>query len=64
MAQMEKCPVCHGNCDPGEIIGNKCPECREQERQMRERDEYAFRVMTSPYYQMDLMEVLNEQETV
>lgn len=60
MAQMEECPVCHGNCDPGEIVGNKCPECRELEMQMRARDEHAFKVMISPLCQMDLMEMLRE----
>lgn len=60
MAQMEECRICHGNCDPGEIVGGKCLECMEKERQMQARSEHAFRVMTSPYYQMDLMEVLRE----
>lgn len=60
MAQMEECRICHENCDPGEIVGGKCLECMEKERQMQARNEHAFRVMTSPYYQMDLMEVLRE----
>lgn len=62
MPQMVECPVCHGNCDPGEIVGGRCLDCMEQERQMQERSEHAFKIMTSPFYQMDLMEVLNESK--
>ena len=28
-----ECPICHGRCDPGEMIGGVCLECREEERQ-------------------------------
>ncbi|MCM1128227.1 MAG: hypothetical protein NC429_17385, partial [Lachnospiraceae bacterium] len=54
------CNKCGANCDSGEIVGNRCPECWEQERQMRAQSEHAFRVMTSPFYQMDLMEAFPE----
>lgn len=64
MAQMVECQFCHYNYDPGEIVAGKCIDCMEKERKMQARSEHAFRVMTSPFYQMDLMEVLNEQETV
>ena len=30
-----ECPICHGRCDPGEMIGGVCLECREEERQKR-----------------------------
>lgn len=32
-----ECPICHGRCDPGEMIGGVCLECREEERQEEER---------------------------
>ena len=31
-----ECPICHGRCDPGEMIGGVCLECREEERQEEE----------------------------
>ncbi len=62
MAQMVECPFCHYSYDPGEIIGGKCLDCMEQERQMQARSEHAFKVMTSPFYQMDFMEALNESK--
>lgn len=34
-----ECPICHGRCDPGEMIGGVCLECREEERQEEERQE-------------------------
>ena len=57
---MITCNKCGANCDPGEIVGGQCLDCMEQERQIQSNSENAFKVMTSPFYQMDLMEVLRE----
>lgn len=57
---MITCNKCGANCDPGEIVGGQCLDCMEQERRIQSKSEHAFKVMTSPYYQMDLMEVLRE----
>lgn len=61
---MVTCRKCGGNCDPGEIVGGICIECMEQERQMQIRHEHAVRIITSPWYQPNFMEVLNEKRTV
>lgn len=53
------CKDCGGNCDPGDMVGDICLECMEQKRQMQTRSEHAFRVMTSPWVQLDFMEVLH-----
>lgn len=29
--QNYECRTCHGLCDPGELVGNTCTECREKE---------------------------------
>lgn len=52
------CRKCGANCDPGDIVGGQCLDCMEQERQMQVRSEHAFRIMTSPWYQMNLSEVI------
>lgn len=58
---MITCNKCGANCDPGEIVGGQCLDCMEQERLMQARSEHAFRVMTSPFYQMNLMEVMENE---
>lgn len=58
---MITCNKCGANCDPGEIVGGQCLDCMEQERLMQARSEHAFKVMTSPYYQMNLMEVMESE---
>lgn len=55
---MTRCRKCGGNCDPGEVVQGVCLECMDQERKMQTRQEHAFRIMTSPFYQMNLMEVI------
>ena len=42
---MEKCKVCGGNCDNGELIGGVCPECREEERMRQIRADEMVRRM-------------------
>lgn len=51
---MEKCKVCGGNCDNGELIGGVCPECLEEERQRQKRADVVARIMNSPAEQMEL----------
>lgn len=40
-----ECPICHGRCDPGEMIGGVCLECREEERQRIVRRDNVVRMM-------------------
>ena len=48
-----ECSVCHGNCDPGELVGGVCPEClEEQTRQMLMRDKVR-RLVIAPYEQLE-----------
>lgn len=61
---MITCRKCGANCDPGDIVGGQCLDCMEQERQMQICQEHAFKIMTSPWVQLDFMEVLNEKRTV
>ena len=49
-----ECHVCHGMCDPGELIGGVCPECIEEERQRKIRSESVIKMMHSQSYQMEL----------
>ena len=49
-----ECPICHGRCDPGEMIGGVCLECREEERQQIIRRRSVAQIMSSPCYQMEM----------
>ncbi len=51
---MEKCKVCGGNCDNGELTGGVCPECREEEKMRQIRLDETARMMNSPYHQLEL----------
>lgn len=37
---MVECSVCHGMCDPGEIVGGVCDECRDalEQDEIRSRE--------------------------
>lgn len=48
-----ECPICHGRCDPGEMIGGVCLECREEERQRIVRRDNVVRMMNSPFKQLN-----------
>lgn len=38
---MVECRVCHCLCDPGDIVGGRCDDCRAaEERRSRKLDEY------------------------
>lgn len=47
-----ECPICHGRCDPGEMIGGICLECREEEEQRQTSEDKLSKVMNSGYKQL------------
>ena len=49
-----ECPSCHGRCDPGEMIGGVCLECREEERQQIIRKRSVAQIMSSQYEQLEI----------
>ena len=49
-----ECPICHGRCDPGEMIGGVCLECREKEEQRQTCEDKLSKVMNSPFKQLEL----------
>ena len=49
-----ECPICHGRCDPGEMIGGVCLECREEERQQIIRKRSVAQIMSSQYEQLEI----------
>lgn len=51
---MIKCRKCGCNCDPADIRGGICDDCREEEKQRLIRAETVRRIMNSPFYQSKL----------
>lgn len=51
---MVVCRKCRGNYDPGEIIGGICIDCLEEEKQEQLRQSRAAKIISSPFYQMEL----------
>ena len=49
-----ECRICHGTCDPGELVGGVCYECAEEERQRQIRTSAVHKMMNSQHYQMRL----------
>lgn len=49
-----ECKICHGTCDPGELIGGVCCECKEEEQQRQIRTSAVAKMMNSQWYQMKL----------
>lgn len=47
-----ECPICHCRCDPGEMIGGVCLECREKEEQRQTSEDKLSKVMNSGYKQL------------
>lgn len=37
---MRVCSICGGYCDPGDLVGGKCYECREEEEEQEIRKEW------------------------
>lgn len=48
------CEACNGNCDAGELIGGKCPECREKERLYMTTQDRKVKLLNAPFEQMAL----------
>lgn len=48
------CVRCHGNCDAGELIGNVCMDCIEEDKQKQMRITRVVRIINSPFEQMEL----------
>lgn len=51
---MIKCRKCGCNCDPSDILGGVCDDCREEEKQRLIRAETVQKILNSPFYQMEL----------
>lgn len=51
---MVECSVCHGMCDPGEIVGGVCDECRDAQEQDEIRSREVARAMHSGYEQITM----------
>lgn len=47
-----ECPICHGRCDPGEMNGGVCLECRQKEEQRQTSEDKLSKVMNSGYKQL------------
>lgn len=48
------CEDCKGHCDAGELIGGKCPECREKERHREAMQDRKVKLSNAPFEQMTL----------
>ena len=51
---MVKCEICGGNCDNGELVGGKCSECLEEERQRQARADTVAKMLNSQTEQMEM----------
>lgn len=57
---MYKCKRCGGQCDPGELRGGTCDECREEERVLEIRREWNQKMLAKNVIeQLDGQLVLN-----
>ena len=48
------CEDCKGHCDAGELVGGKCPECREKERICMVLQDKRVRWMNGSFEQIEL----------
>lgn len=53
---MLTCRLCGCYCDPSDLIGMVCDDCREKERKERENREKVDRLMKAEYRQLELEE--------
>lgn len=51
---MVECSVCHGMCDPGEIVGGVCDECRDAQEQDEIRSREVAKAVNSGYEQITM----------
>lgn len=49
-----ECSVCHGNCDPGELVVGVCVECLEEQRVAIVMQNKAVSLLNAPWEQMKL----------
>ena len=50
-----ECPVCHGNVDPGEIVGGICIDCAKKETKERDRKHRVkLMLISTDFHQMEL----------
>ena len=49
-----KCSVCGGNCDPGELVGDICLDCLEEQRVTIVMQNKAVSLLNAPWEQMKL----------
>lgn len=53
---MLTCRTCGCNCDPSDLIGMVCDDCRENEHKEQENKEKVNRLMKVEYRQLELGE--------
>ena len=49
-----ECSVCHGNCDPGELVNGVCLECLEKKRLSIVTQNKVIQLLNAPWEQMKL----------
>lgn len=52
--KMLSCRVCGCLCDPGDLLGGVCDDCREAQEQQNIRIEAARMILNSHFYQLEL----------
>lgn len=59
---MINCRICGANCDPGDLIGGVCDDCRtektKEEQRQDEMNRLSRMIMDNKYKQISIMEVL------
>lgn len=51
---MRRCDKCGCLCDPGDLLGGICDDCRQEERKQEEKQETALQMMWGEIRQMTL----------
>ena len=49
-----ECSVCHGNCDPGELVGGICLDCLEEQKLAIVMQDKAASLLNARWEQMKL----------
>lgn len=57
---MLTCRICGCYCDPSDLIGMVCDDCRNKERKEMERREAINRFVKAEYRQLELEDFVNE----
>ena len=53
-----ECSVCHGNCDPGELVGGICLECLEEQKMAVVMQSNIVKLLNAQWEQMSLEEFI------